>query len=165
MSKEAMQPAQRGDILQETVESVNETNAILAGRYFDLLKIVERYEKNGVTCQTFRHFVSEPCAECNCTSPQPPAQPEQEPVAWVNIHTLQWLHERKHIKKLPARTTTMLGADSDSDLMTPLYLAPQPQRQPLTDEEIESINVRLAGSRDLARLFARAIEAAHGIKE
>ena len=38
------------------------------------------------------------------------------------------------------------------------------QRKPLTDEEIESINVRLAGSRDLARLFARAIEAAHGIK-
>ena len=35
----------------------------------------------------------------------------------------------------------------------------------LTDEEIESINVRLAGRRDLARLFARAIEAAHGIKE
>ena len=46
----------------------------------------------------------------------------------------------------------------------------RPQRQslrdvkPLTDEEIESINVRFAGSRDLARLFARAIEAAHGIK-
>ena len=41
----------------------------------------------------------------------------------------------------------------------------QPQRKPLTDEQIESINVRLAGSRDLARLFARAIEAAHGIGE
>ncbi len=37
------------------------------------------------------------------------------------------------------------------------------QRKPLTDEEIESVNVRLAGKRDLARLFARAIEAAHGI--
>lgn len=40
-----------------------------------------------------------------------------------------------------------------------------PQRKPLTDEEIESINVRFVGRRDLARLFARAIEAAHGIKE
>lgn len=37
------------------------------------------------------------------------------------------------------------------------------QRKPLTDDEIESINVRLAGKRDLARLFARAIEKAHGI--
>ena len=42
----------------------------------------------------------------------------------------------------------------------PLYTSPPAQRKPLTDEEIESINVKFAGSRDLARLFARAIEAA-----
>ena len=35
----------------------------------------------------------------------------------------------------------------------------------LTDEEIEEINVSLTGRRDLSRMFARAIEAAHGIGE
>lgn len=49
----------------EAAETVNETNAVLASRYFDLLRVVEQYEKNGVTCQTYRHFVTEPCAECN----------------------------------------------------------------------------------------------------
>ena len=49
----------------DSAASVNDTNAVLAGRYFELLKVVEQYEKSGVTCQTFRHFISEPCAECN----------------------------------------------------------------------------------------------------
>lgn len=66
--------------------SVNKTNAVLASRYFELLKVVEQYEKNGVTCQTFRHFVSEPCAECNspgrCGNQASVVQ--QEPVAHVN---------------------------------------------------------------------------------
>ena len=30
-----------------------------------LLDALERYEKNGVTCQTYRHFIDVPCAECN----------------------------------------------------------------------------------------------------
>jgi hypothetical protein len=55
----------------DAAASVNETNAILASRYFDLLKVVEGYEKHGVTCQTFRNFVDSPCAECNSvTAPQ-----------------------------------------------------------------------------------------------
>ena len=53
---------------QAASEDVNDTNAILASRYFDLLKVVEAYEKHGVTCQTFRHFVDTPCAECNTTA-------------------------------------------------------------------------------------------------
>jgi hypothetical protein len=65
----------------DAAASVNETNAILASRYFDLLKVVEAYEKHGVTCQTFRHFVDSPCAECNSVAaPQPQPQPKQEPV-------------------------------------------------------------------------------------
>lgn len=64
----------------DAAQSVDETNAVLAARYFDLLKVVEAYEKHGVTCQTFRHFVDAPCAECNCTSQQAPVQ--GEPVAW-----------------------------------------------------------------------------------
>ncbi|WP_374520317.1 hypothetical protein [Hydrogenophaga sp.] len=57
----------------DAAEAVNETNAILASRYFELLKVVENYEKSGVTCQTFRHFVDVPCAECN-SAPEAPAQ-------------------------------------------------------------------------------------------
>ncbi len=52
---------------ESAAADVNETNAVLASRYFDLLKVVEAYEKNGVTCQTFRHFIDTPCAECNST--------------------------------------------------------------------------------------------------
>jgi len=49
---------------------------------------------------------------------------------------------------------------------TPLYTTPQPpQRKPLTDEEIGAIleGVNAYGTR--LYTFARAIEAAHGIKE
>lgn len=60
-STEASKPVQADD----STEAANETNAVLASRYFDLLKVVEAYEKHGVTCQTFRHFVDTPCAECN----------------------------------------------------------------------------------------------------
>lgn len=49
----------------DAAKAVDETNAVLASRYFELLKVVEAYEKHGVTCQTFRHFVDIPCAECN----------------------------------------------------------------------------------------------------
>jgi len=67
----------------EAAEAVNETNAVLASRYFDLLRVVEQYEKNGVTCQTYRHFVTEPCAECN--SPGRCAkQAEAVPIAKIN---------------------------------------------------------------------------------
>ena len=46
-----------------------------------------------------------------------------------------------------------------------LYTAPQPaKRVPLTDDEIEEINGSLAGRRDLARLFARAVIAAYDAK-
>ena len=81
------------------------------------------------------------------------AQPEQEPVAW--------------------RWKERINSDFDSWVITssepppyavekqPLYTAP-PQRKPLTDEQIS----RIWGSYLSRGLeFARAIEAAHGIKE
>jgi len=40
----------------------------------ELLKQVQRYEKHGVTCQTYRHHVAG-CGECNNEAPQPPQQP------------------------------------------------------------------------------------------
>ena len=52
---------------------------------------------------------------------------------------------------------------------TKVYLATPPQRKPLTDEEIfaleNSIPDEVVSDRDWCIHFARAIEAAHGIKE
>lgn len=76
-------------VKQSVADDVNKTNAVLAGRYQELLKVVEAYEKNGVICQTFRHFVSEPCAECNCTKPQP-LKLTSDKAAAVNQQTF-WL--------------------------------------------------------------------------
>ena len=88
--------------------------------------------------------------------PAPVAKPhEQEPVAWICEGSSS--DEKHAIDYWP-------GDIEDIPIGTKLYTSP-PASKPLTDEEIESINVRLAGNRDLARLFARAIEAAHGIKE
>jgi len=69
------------------------------------------------------------------------AQPEHEPSYWLG-YGLQ-AHTEKPFE----------GA-------TPVYTTP-PQRKPLTDEQIENI----ANSKLCIYSFARAIEAAHGIKE
>ena len=67
-----------------------------------------------------------------------------EPVAWIEHHkggdNLVW--------------------DDPSGKRTPLYTTP-PQRKPLTDEEIEELDMETSGT---VHDFVRAIEAAHGIK-
>jgi len=73
------------------------------------------------------------------------AQPEQEPVAWM--------------VKLGDVTCFQLHANSKY-ASAPLYTAP-PQRKPLTDEEIDNCWYQSGG---VTPGFARAIEAAHGIK-
>jgi hypothetical protein len=48
-------------LLQEYRKEIYAKQAEIA-----LLKAqLNAYEKNGVTCQTYRHFVDIPCAECN----------------------------------------------------------------------------------------------------
>ena len=93
----------------------------------------------------------------------PTAQPEQEPVATVESVatvvsesgnqevTMSWWHE----PALPVGTK--------------LYTTP-PQRKPLTSMEIRAIEVEVAMSNSFAHPtkaeeFARAIEAAHGIRD
>ena len=106
------------------------------------------------------------------------AQPErvayQEPVAWmtteVTTGTQVWLYKKT--------------AERYQNPPTPLYTTP-PQRKPLTDEEIERLIFQSGGHKSTQNLmsnpmqvrehvelwneriykFARAIEAAHGIKE
>jgi hypothetical protein len=75
------------------------------------------------------------------------AQPEQEPVAWMDAD----------------------GNVSDNNdhkcFPIPLYTITPPQRKPLTDEQIQQIVLTAHGNQDWTLVFARAIEAAHGIKE
>jgi hypothetical protein len=82
------------------------------------------------------------------------AEPEQEPVGIVrtvggypddSTHTVEWLVKHKELR------------DGDK-----LYTAP-PARQPLTDEEID--NLELPPNGCTMRELVRAIEWAHGITE
>ena len=78
------------------------------------------------------------------------AQPEQEPVAWADMDVRG---EDKGLSWTPGHFHK-----------TPLYNTP-PQRKPLTDEEIEVLAKKHNGIYyDCDITFARAIEAAHGIK-
>ena len=93
------------------------------------------------------------------------AQQEQEPLeywnaveGWVKIDEV-----RKHFGTVSCGTIYKTAGEG----RVPLYTAP-PQREPLTDEQIQKIWDVASGaipnwSRHIA--YARAIEAAHGIKE
>ena len=107
------------------------------------------------------------------------AQPEQEPVAYAS--DIEFDEETAII---PAEKKGSLGT---AGLNIPLYIAPQskvlgdaymagfnmgqkaaeilpPQRKPLTDEEIWNLAANCLDSVAGRLQFARAIEAAHGIK-
>ena len=78
------------------------------------------------------------------------AQPEQEPVAWMTSTGALY------------RTEDVDGCFDDTHI--PLYTTP-PHRKPLTDEEIERFYDEYVVEQQNIVAFARAIEAAHGIKE
>ena len=84
------------------------------------------------------------------------AQPYQEPVAYGTWDTMLGKGNRMMMVRL----------DKGQDGCTvPLYTTP-PQRKPLTDEQIDYIAKNYALNNPTTPLhFARAIEAAHGIKE
>lgn len=85
------------------------------------------------------------------------AQPEQEPIGWASDIEFDSLttfcsHEEK-------------GVLGTAGLKIPLYTTP-PQRKPLTDDEILTVARNHYNPHQRAEIsFARAIEAAHGIKE
>ena len=80
-------------------------------------------------------------------------EPEQKPVAWMCA-------DESLINKGYARFSHVCMGD----WKIPVYTTP-PQRKPLTDKEIGAIleDINAFGTR--LYTFARAIEAAHGIKE
>ena len=87
----------------------------------------------------------------------PMAQPEQEPVAWLSTDSIG---ERYLCFDKPL----------DNDPVQPLYTTP-PQRKPLTNGELYTAYITATNQtlrpqdERLAFAFARAIEAAHSIKE
>ena len=90
-------------------------------------------------------------------------QEQGEPHSWYSAQEDEWMTDktRKDHERLNSYTHKVGGFD------LPLYTTPQ-QRKPLTDEQIQAIWNLESGalpqwSRHIA--FARAIEAAHGIKE
>lgn len=82
---------------------------------------------------------------------------EQEPIAWFDktLNGIKWQSDVRNCDLYDKQ---------------PLYLAP-PERNPMTDEAIDDLyyiatNQSLRPQdKELAYSFARAIEAAHGIKE
>ena len=94
------------------------------------------------------------------------AQPEQEPVAW------QVMVEDEAMKEFSIKDMAhdwcvqqKLSASPYAYWIRPLYTAP-PQRKPLTDERLETMAEKYVTNCYFDTLqFARAIEAAHGIKE
>ena len=76
------------------------------------------------------------------------AEPQQEPVAWMSNHAVGF---RK----------SEFGATPT----VPLYTSPPAQRKPLTDEELDAMFSKTLKGKKLVNWVARAIEAAHGIKE
>ena len=85
------------------------------------------------------------------------AQPEQEPVAFICEFYADEGHPFVSFEPVTHGTNT------------PLYSTP-PHRKPLTDEEIDKLPWEPHESNPMTfaeglRYFARAIEAAHGIKE
>jgi hypothetical protein len=80
----------------------------------------------------------------------------QEPVAWM----ITDIYERKFLFRLE-KPVVYKG-----ETLLPLYTAPQPRCEPLTDEQIDDIYYCVEGGANALETWrqqARAIEAKHGI--
>ena len=75
------------DRQKNAIISLTEQCADLIRERDELQKQVWLYEKNGVTCQTYRHTVEQSCAECNVqmsyTTP-----PQRKPLTEVEIYKM-----------------------------------------------------------------------------
>ena len=92
------------------------------------------------------------------------AQPEQEPVAWEDVLgaiARGWTHDDNKHKTMDVQLAVAIAKEIQDMVTAP------PQRKPLTDDEVVEVlgNVRESITGNAFLAFARAIEAAHGIKE
>jgi hypothetical protein len=73
------------------------------------------------------------------TAPQPQQAPQPEPVAWY------WRHKENDATGLYWQNPSKYGIDMGNSLYewTLLYAAPQPQRAPLSDDQIAALTIML----------------------
>ena len=113
-------------------------------------------EQEPVACQ-YAKDVAMP--EYRCAGKCQYAQPEQEPVAWEDVLgaiARGWTHDDNKHKTMDVQLAVAIAKEIQDMVIAP------PQRKPLTDDEIDKIYETKIW--DARRSFARAIEAAHGIK-
>jgi len=125
------------------------------------IAVIRGVDEYGPMLDWYEHWVNFPVGTKLYTTP--PAAPVQEPYGYVSTHTSGLMHFNKTFHGVYTDTATEIVA---------VYTHPAPaaQRKPLTDEQIDKLPwgphegnpmTFAEGLRD----FARAIEAAHGIKE
>ncbi len=103
------------------IRSLTEQCAALVWERDELQKQVWRYEKHGVTCQTYGHKVESSCSECNVHKvyTTPPAAPVQEPVAWTSLTEIDWA------RREPGRAGSFWAIPNDPTKEIALYAAPR----------------------------------------
>ena len=107
-----------------------------------------------------RKFIAEINGPTFMGEPAQPKQEQGEPVAKMTAHRAAYFMERFK------REEKLLGPNEKAAVdfvIAMLNTTPQPAQKPLTDEQIKEMWLQLNPQALVA--FARAIEAAHGIKE
>jgi hypothetical protein len=101
----------------------------------------------------------------NSLTTPPAAAPVQEPVAWM-FEDDEGDKHKTFRQTPPSPEDVAYIAKWNRPAWVPLYTTP-PQRKPLTDEKVVEMlgNLRESITGNVFLAFARAIEAAHGIKE
>lgn len=97
----------------------------------------------------------------DCPGFNKPAEPVHEPVAWGQLGLLNGKpYLRMNYDRTPYPPTASVVRNLN---LVPLYTAPTPQRQPLTDEQIKAAVGVISLNEMTAINIARAVEKAHGI--
>lgn len=92
------------------------------------------------------------------------AKPEPEPVAWISKDTLKEFSKTRKIKDLTTRRFVTDRSYYNDNI--PVYTHPQPDRKPLTEQQIMDLIPIIQNGWDIETLckwMARTIERTHGI--
>jgi hypothetical protein len=146
------------EVRQETFRLMKDSQTLYSEKkvweaIYTIKKVLAQSEQEPVAWEQFHEHMAGPFYKA-------PPQPEKEPVAWGvfegNLHDMFFTE---------AEAVEMAQLKGNHAEVRPLYTTP-PQRKPLTDEDVERI-VREArvGEHGIGYTIARAIEAAHDIKE
>jgi hypothetical protein len=105
----------------------------------------------------------------------PPVEEKREPVAWLitdeninhlQVESIQKLIDRARHAHMTDIKLRINGQDEwyQADWLKHMTRTSPPQRQPLTDEQIDELSRTMVKGNKSVNWLARAIEAAHGIK-